>query len=225
MSFNINISRRSFVENLTKGCAGIAVCHGILFLNSCKKQADKKKIATHQAKSKQDEVAIKEQAEKKDIDTNQLQSEQDEVAIKEQAEKKDIDTNQLQSEQDEVAIKEQAEKKDIDTNQAKSKQNEVAVKEQEETVPFELLDYSDPASLPALLGYVHDIEQADKKKYPQWKVENTCEECLQYVQIKKGENGFYKEYGRCKLIPDSIKPGGPVIKAKGWCSVWAAKPG
>jgi hypothetical protein len=63
------------------------------------------------------------------------------------------------------------------------------------------------------LGYVHDATKVDPNKVPQYKKGAHCANCIQ-LQGKEGD-----EWRPCNLFP------GKLVNAKGWCKVWAAKPG
>jgi high potential iron-sulfur protein len=71
------------------------------------------------------------------------------------------------------------------------------------------LDVHDPAAV--ALGYVENVSQIDKKKYPQFVAGSNCENCLQ-LQGKPGNN-----YRPCGLFQ------GKLVSVSGWCSGWAAE--
>jgi High potential iron-sulfur protein len=71
------------------------------------------------------------------------------------------------------------------------------------------LDVHDPAAV--ALGYVENVSQLDKKKYPQYVAGSNCENCLQ-LQGKPGNN-----YRPCSLFP------GKLVSVSGWCSGWTAE--
>ncbi len=74
--------------------------------------------------------------------------------------------------------------------------------------PAELprLDVKDPAA--AALGYVEYFAQVDTKKYPEYVMGSTCENCLQ-LQGTAGNN-----YRPCSLFP------GKLVSVSGWCKGW-----
>ncbi len=71
------------------------------------------------------------------------------------------------------------------------------------------LDEKDQAA--AALGYVHDAAKADKKKFANWKADQTCANCLQY-QAKPTD-----AWGPCAIFP------GKQVAARGWCAAWVKK--
>ena len=71
------------------------------------------------------------------------------------------------------------------------------------------VDPKDPQAIS--LGYVADIAQIDKKKYPQHASNQQCSSCALF-QGKAGD-----AMGGCGVF------GGKQVSAKGWCTVWAKK--
>jgi len=71
------------------------------------------------------------------------------------------------------------------------------------------LDEKDPQA--QALGYVHDAAKADKKKFANWKADQTCANCAQY-QAKPTD-----AWGPCAIFP------GKQVAAKGWCAAWVKK--
>jgi hypothetical protein len=98
---------------------------------------------------------------------------------------------------------------------------EAATEGAKKEMKWTLISDKDPVA--SSLGYVHDINKADKAKFPQWKAENTCTKCLHFVEIKNDDGSTVKGYGQCKLLAATMAPGGPVITSGGWCSVFAPK--
>ncbi len=74
------------------------------------------------------------------------------------------------------------------------------------------LDESDPAAK-ALL-YVHDVAQLDKSNpmAARYQAGQSCANCAQI------QGDAAAEWRPCGIFP------GKLVNAKGWCSVWAAKP-
>jgi hypothetical protein len=68
------------------------------------------------------------------------------------------------------------------------------------------LDVKDPAAV--ALGYVENVGQLDKKKYPNYASGSNCENCLQ-LQGTAGAS-----YRPCSLFP------GKLVAVGGWCSGW-----
>ncbi len=63
------------------------------------------------------------------------------------------------------------------------------------------------------LGYHEDAKSVDAKKFPTYKPDQTCANCLQLTG-KAGE-----AWRPCNLFP------GKLVAEKGWCKVWVKKPG
>jgi hypothetical protein len=63
------------------------------------------------------------------------------------------------------------------------------------------------------LAYVHDVKKVDASKNPQYKPGQQCANCVQ-LQGKEGD-----EWRPCNIFA------GRQVNAKGWCKVWALKPG
>jgi hypothetical protein len=61
------------------------------------------------------------------------------------------------------------------------------------------------------LGYVHDASKADRKKFANWKADQTCANCTHY-QAKPAD-----PWGPCAIFP------GKQVAGKGWCSAWVKK--
>lgn len=72
-----------------------------------------------------------------------------------------------------------------------------------------MADEKDPQA--AALGYVADATKANKAKYPNYAVGQTCATC-QFYQGKAGSAS-----GACPVL------GGKSVAAKGWCSAYAKK--
>lgn len=72
------------------------------------------------------------------------------------------------------------------------------------------LEESDPTA--TALGYKEDSSKVDGKKYAQHKPDQKCANCVLY-QPKEGETS-----GPCGAF------GGKLVKAEGWCAVYAKKP-
>jgi hypothetical protein len=68
------------------------------------------------------------------------------------------------------------------------------------------LDVKDPAAM--ALGYVENVTQVDRKKYPEFAPGSNCENCLQ-LQGTAGNN-----YRPCGLFP------GKLVSVSGWCKSW-----
>ena len=62
------------------------------------------------------------------------------------------------------------------------------------------------------LGYHEDAKSVDAKKFPTYKAEQNCANCLQLTG-KAGE-----AWRPCNLFP------GKLVAEKGWCQVWGTKP-
>jgi hypothetical protein len=62
------------------------------------------------------------------------------------------------------------------------------------------------------LGYHEDAKAVDAKKFPTYKAEQNCANCLQLTG-KAGE-----AWRPCNLFP------GKLVAEKGWCKVWVKKP-
>lgn len=73
------------------------------------------------------------------------------------------------------------------------------------------LDPKDPQAV--ALGYVADAAQADKAKYPNHAVGQSCANC----QLYQGAAGSAS--GPCPIFQNKVVP------AKGWCSTWVKKAG
>ena len=65
------------------------------------------------------------------------------------------------------------------------------------------------------LGYFHDANAVDTAKFPKRAAPEAqtqfCDNCMHYTAVEG-------DTGTCALLP------GFVVKAKGWCNVWVAKP-
>lgn len=70
------------------------------------------------------------------------------------------------------------------------------------------LDEKDPQAI--AYDYVADNSRVNVKKYPAFKKNQTCGNCV-YVQ---GREGFWRP---CTIFP------GKIVFHKGWCNVWALK--
>ncbi|HLS82871.1 MAG TPA: high-potential iron-sulfur protein [Steroidobacter sp.] len=68
-------------------------------------------------------------------------------------------------------------------------------------------------SLALAMGYVHDAQQVDPAKNPQFKPGSNCSNCLQIT----GKDG--DQWRPCNIFP------GKLVNANGWCKVWVPKPG
>ncbi|MDG1463435.1 MAG: high-potential iron-sulfur protein [Gammaproteobacteria bacterium] len=68
----------------------------------------------------------------------------------------------------------------------------------------------DPTAM--ALGYIEDATAVDAAKYPMFKADSNCANCM---QIQGADADAYR--------PCGIFPGKSVASA-GWCSVWVAKP-
>jgi hypothetical protein len=73
------------------------------------------------------------------------------------------------------------------------------------------LDPSDPAA--KSLGYAVDTSKVDAAANPTHKPDQSCSNCAQY-QGKAGDAA-----GGCSIFP------GKTVAGRGWCKVWAKKPG
>ncbi len=62
------------------------------------------------------------------------------------------------------------------------------------------------------LGYVHDATTVNTSKYPRYQDGQACANCALY-------QGGDAEWGGCSIFP------GRLVKATGWCSVYAPKAG
>jgi len=71
------------------------------------------------------------------------------------------------------------------------------------------LDVKDPAALAQ--GYVENVSQVDRKKYPDFVPGSNCDNCLQ-LQGSPGNN-----YRPCSLFP------GKLVSVSGWCKGWTAE--
>ncbi len=71
------------------------------------------------------------------------------------------------------------------------------------------VDENDPQA--KALGYVHDTNKADGKKFPKHSKDQMCSNCALF-QGKAGD-----AWGGCPLFA------GKQVSAKGWCSAWAKK--
>jgi len=69
---------------------------------------------------------------------------------------------------------------------------------------------SETDSVASSLGYRHSGAQVDKKKYPNFKADQSCANCTLYT----AEN---KQWGKCPLFPNGL------ANAKGWCASWSKK--
>ena len=61
------------------------------------------------------------------------------------------------------------------------------------------------------LSYVHEASSVDSARHPRYKQGQVCANCALY-QAKGNE-----EWGGCSIFP------GKLVKASGWCSVYAPK--
>ena len=61
------------------------------------------------------------------------------------------------------------------------------------------------------LGYKHDGKDVDTAKYPTFKPEQRCDNCIQYVATAD-------DWGTCNVIP------GFEVAGPGWCQVWVKQP-
>lgn len=73
------------------------------------------------------------------------------------------------------------------------------------------LSEDDPAAMS--LGYHHDAAQLDSSQYPRLQAGQACANCALY----QGDGG--DEWAGCSIFP------GKLVKATGWCSVYAPKAG
>lgn len=71
------------------------------------------------------------------------------------------------------------------------------------------LDEKDPQAIS--LGYVHDTNKADQKKYPRHDKSQVCSNC----QLFQG--AATAEWAPCAIF------GGKQVANKGWCSAWVKK--
>jgi hypothetical protein len=71
------------------------------------------------------------------------------------------------------------------------------------------LEETDPIA--ASLGYRHDANKVDAKKFPTFAADHNCANC-QLFQNKAGDT-----WGACGAV------GGKLVSAKGWCVAWAKK--
>jgi hypothetical protein len=69
---------------------------------------------------------------------------------------------------------------------------------------------NDPTAL--ALSYFEDGSKIDAKKFPTWKAEQRCHNCLQLT----GKDG--DAWRPCNLFP------GKLVNANGWCKVYIKKP-
>ena len=63
------------------------------------------------------------------------------------------------------------------------------------------------------LGYVHDATTVDTSKYPRYQSGQACSNCALY------QGDADSEWGGCSIFP------GKLVKATGWCNVYAPKAG
>jgi hypothetical protein len=80
---------------------------------------------------------------------------------------------------------------------------------QESTAIARRLAVTDPEAVK--LNYVEDAKAVDAKRFPNYKLGQTCDNC-QLVQMRYG---FWRP---CKIVPAD-----KLISAKGWCSAWVAR--
>ena len=73
------------------------------------------------------------------------------------------------------------------------------------------LDESETAA--TALGYKHDASKVDKAKFPRFAAGQVCSNCALY-QGKSSD-----AWAPCAVV------GGKLVAGKGWCNVWAKKPG
>jgi High potential iron-sulfur protein len=73
------------------------------------------------------------------------------------------------------------------------------------------LDESEPAAM--ALGYKHDATKVDKAKFPRFAADQACSNCVLY------QGKVADAWAPCAAV------GGKLVAAKGWCNVWAKKPG
>jgi hypothetical protein len=77
--------------------------------------------------------------------------------------------------------------------------------------PVPALTPTDPAA--GALGYTDDASSVDAKANPTYRVDQNCVTCAQY-QGKASDTR-----GACNIFP------GKSVAGKGWCKVWAKRPG
>ncbi len=75
-----------------------------------------------------------------------------------------------------------------------------------------VLSPTDPAA--KALGYIEDTTKVDKKANPTHKVEQRCNNCLQW-----SDKNRKAPMSKCNLFP------GKLVKSPGWCKVWVKAPG
>ena len=69
----------------------------------------------------------------------------------------------------------------------------------------------------AALSYVHDAEKSPKRGTEEQR-NHYCDNCIHYKATAVAEPNPQDGRGTCALLP------GFLVAAKGWCSVWVAKP-
>jgi hypothetical protein len=77
--------------------------------------------------------------------------------------------------------------------------------------PVPALTPADPAA--GALGYTDNASSIDAKANPTYKVDQTCANCGQF------RDNASDTRGACNVFP------GKSVAAKGWCKVWAKRPG